>query len=963
MVKYHIMNPKTSLNKALLKVNFANDSNSLDRSFYSELLHIIGLTETKQGAKKLIERKKERERNAGSLLENAVIQLESLDKISRLEKPEQFGETYQERLFNVGLELTLTWINRVLFLKLLEAQLIAYHSGDKSYSFLNLAKVKSLDDLNSLFFQVLARKTAERNEDLRQTFAKVPYLNSSLFEPAEIEHKTLFISNLRNEKKLPLPAFTVLKDSKGKKRTREMNTLEYLFEFLDAYNFSAEGSGEIQEEKKSLINASVLGLIFEKINGYKDGSFFTPGFITMYMCRETIRRAVVQKFNERKGWKCRDLDELYEKIEDRHEANEIINSLKICDPAVGSGHFLVSALNEIIAVKSYLKILQDRNGMRLKEYHADVANDELIVTDEDGELFEYNPLSKESQRVQETLFHEKQMLIENCLFGVDINPNSVKICCLRLWIELLKNAYYLPSPDGEGARLETLPNIDINIKCGNSLISRFALDADLKQALRKSKWSIDAYRIAVQTYRQATSKEEKRAMEKLIADIKKDFRAELGGNNPKIKRLDKLSGELYDLLNQKLLFEESVREKKAREQKQKKLENEINRLSEEIEDIKSSRIYEKAFEWRFEFPEALNDDGDFVGFDAVIGNPPYGATLHEGIKKYFIENYSTAKSAKGVQKGSSDTFSLFIEMGYKLLRKDGSLHYIVPLSVTSGDAMTGLHRLLESNCKLIKISSYAVRPQPVFDNAVVNTSIIFFEKSNSACEKILLTKLYRKSKNFNLGNLLDNLSFIDVKGLKLIGRYPKISEKIEQDILKKLFSHKMRIGSLMQAEGSAIYYRTTGGRYFKVITNYSTGSTKEKPVYFDKKDANIIGAIMSSNLFFWFYQLYSNNLDLKSYEIESFPVPTAHLDNEIKEKIENVYTAYLADIERNATIRKTDKYANITTFREYKIGKSKSFIDKIDDFICPLYGLTPEETDFIKNYEINFRLGENENDE
>ncbi len=175
----------------------------------------------------------------------------------------------------------------------------------------------------------------------------------------------------------------------------------------------------------------------------------------------------MQKFNGRKKWECENIDDLYDKIKDRNEANEITDSLKICDPAVGSGHFLVSALNEMIAVKSELRILQDRKGRRLREYQAEVANDELIVTDEDGELFKYNPKNRESQRVQETLFHEKQTIIENCLFGVDINPNSVKICRLRLWIELLKYAYYK-----SGNELETLPNIDINIKCGNSLITR-----------------------------------------------------------------------------------------------------------------------------------------------------------------------------------------------------------------------------------------------------------------------------------------------------------------------------------------------------------------------------------------------------------------------------------------------------------------------------------------------------------
>jgi hypothetical protein len=346
----------------------------------------------------------------------------------------------------------------------------------------------------------------------------------------------LFISNLKDDKTIPIFSQTVLKDQQGKKRTGKISTLQYFFEFLDAYDFGAEGGEEIQEDNKTLINASVLGLIFEKINGYKDGSFFTPGFITMYMCRETIRKAVVQKFNETQEWNCTTLEEIYDKIEDRKEANKIVNSIKICDPAVGSGHFLVSALNEMIAVKNDLKILQDRDGKRLKEYQVEVVNDELIVTDEEGELFEYNPNNKESQRIQETLFHEKQTIIENCLFGVDINSNSVKICRLRLWIELLKNAYYKNATE-----LETLPNIDINIKCGNSLVSRFAIDADLKQALKKSKWSIDSYRVAVDTYRNAENKEQKREMERLITAIKSDFTSEI--EKPFSKKISEARGK------------------------------------------------------------------------------------------------------------------------------------------------------------------------------------------------------------------------------------------------------------------------------------------------------------------------------------------------------------------------------------------------------------------------------------
>ena len=693
----------------LLKLPFTNDSNSLDKRFYSELLHIIGLTETKEGNKKLIERNKSGERHSGTILEDAIIQLDSLDKLSRLEKPSQFGSTIPERLFSVALELSITWINRILFLKLLEAQLITYHKGDKSYSFLNLDNIKTYDDLNSLFFQVLARKFKDRNDDVKKAFEKVPYLNSSLFEPTDIEQVTLFISNLKDDKKIPIISTTVLKNEQGKKRTGSLNTLEYLFEFLNAYDFSSEGSEEIQEDNKALINASVLGLIFEKINGYKDGSFFTPGFITMYMCRETIRKAVVQKFNETKKWNCKDIEELYDKIEDRKEANKIVNSIKICDPAVGSGHFLVSALNEMIAVKNDLKILQDRDGKRLKEYQVEVVNDELIVTDEEGELFEYNPTNKESQRIQEMLFHEKQSIIENCLFGVDINSNSVKICRLRLWIELLKNAYYKNTTE-----LETLPNIDINIKCGNSLVSRFSMDADLSQALKKSKgkWSIDMYRIAVDTYRNAESKEQKREMERLIADIKSDFRSEISMTDPKVKKLRKLSGDLFMLTNQGQLFEMSKNEKEIWNSKVSELTEQTNKLEIEIEEIKSNKIFENAFEWRFEFPEVLNENGDYIGFDAIIGNPPYVsyyARFKQNLLKpeeiYYKSNYSfiTNKKIENNQiVGKFHSVMFFLERALSLIKQDGIFTLIVDLNI-SKPQFKDVRAFLHSNSTIIKI--------------------------------------------------------------------------------------------------------------------------------------------------------------------------------------------------------------------------------------------------------------------
>jgi hypothetical protein len=766
---YKILSPEH-----VLKLSFANDSNNLDKTFYNELLHIIGLEETKEGGKKLIGRKAENKRNQGSFIENSITILKAEDCLSQVPKLSEYGNNREEQLFNISLELAITWINRILFLKLLEGQLIKYNRGDKSFRFLNFERIHDYDELNKLFFQVLAIKESDRGESIKQKFNNIPYLNSSLFEPGDLEHKTIRINSLDDHSKLTVISGTVLKDKTGKKQTGEINPLQYLFEFLDSYDFSSEGSEDIQEENKTLINASVLGLIFEKINGYKDGSFFTPGFITMYICHETIRRAVVQKFNDAKDWKCETISDVYNKIEDIKEANRIVNSLRICDPAVGSGHFLVSALNEVIAIKSELKILTDKEGKRLKDYTVEVINDELVITDTDDKFFEYNPKDKESQRIQETLFREKQTIIENCLFGVDINPNSVKICRLRLWIELLKNAYY--RHETENAELETLPNIDINIKCGNSLISRYSLDADIKTALKSSKWNVDNYREAVMTYRNAQSKDEKRNMEQLISKIKSDFETEVSKSDKRFLKLNKLNGELLNLTGQSSLFELTKTQKEEWNKKVKKLTGEIKKYETEIEEIKSNKIYENAFEWRFEFPEVLNNDGDFVGFDVVIGNPPYIPLENFNInERTFFSNKFT------ILERMYDSSVMFFIEGFSNLFKNGLISFIAPITWQTGENYSQFRRWIFENYGINEIINL---PFNIFEDAYVETAIYSLQKGKA--DKYRIYSFDKKSINIDLNHL--DYSYIP-NAFILPDKYKIVLNPIVNNIIKRLNNH------------------------------------------------------------------------------------------------------------------------------------------------------------------------------
>ncbi|HLO88159.1 MAG TPA: TaqI-like C-terminal specificity domain-containing protein, partial [Nostocaceae cyanobacterium] len=290
-----------------------------------------------------------------------------------------------------------------------------------------------------------------------------------------------------------------------------------------------------------------------------------------------------------------------------------------------------------------------------------------------------------------------------------------------------KTSPLTPLLQGEGniEELETLPNIDINIKCGNSLISRFALDADLRIALGRSKHSIESYRNAVQTYRNADNKEQKREMERLINDIKGNFKTTLQGIDPNKTKLRKLEGEVDNLENQTFLIEETQADKNKREKKIAKLKNEIDKLRVEIEEIESGKIYENAFEWRFEFPEVLNNQGVFVGFDVVIGNPPYlpSRNLHEREKAIYYEQYQTVEY-------QINTFGIFSELGIKILKYKGKMCLIIPNYWLSTKYDKKLRKfLLKENQTTDIVNIYNV-----FESATVETLLLFSNKAQDNTE-------------------------------------------------------------------------------------------------------------------------------------------------------------------------------------------------------------------------------------
>lgn len=432
---------------------------ALDEAFYAELLHIAGLRETIASGKPAVARQPAHERLRGSLIENALTRMETHEVGPSAPSATADGEAQR---FGAALRLCIAWICRLVFLKLFEARLLVLHDNDPAYAFLRADRIRSFAELDALCREVLDSD----NCAAPARFPLIPRLHGALFNPADPETgpTTLSLAALADDPPLPLFARTALTKADGSPQTGARAPVAYLLDFLDAFEFSTR-TPHHGDPRKRRFDAATPGLIFEKLNGYRDGAWYTPGRVAMHLCRAAIESAALQRFNRIKGWRCETIDQLCEFIVDRDEARSIVDSLRVCDPAVGSGHLLVSALNERVALKSRLRLLAGLDGQLLTDYCIEVAADRLVVKRANGESIDAH---EEIRHIDEVLFREQCAIVENGLYGVDINDDAVQMARLRLWAELLEHAGY----DAHG-RFARLPRLDANIKRGNATLSRF----------------------------------------------------------------------------------------------------------------------------------------------------------------------------------------------------------------------------------------------------------------------------------------------------------------------------------------------------------------------------------------------------------------------------------------------------------------------------------------------------------
>ncbi len=436
------------------------------------------------------------------------------------------------------------------------------------------------------------------------------------------------------------------------------------------------------------------------------------------------------KFNAQFDLDAKDISELRKSLrkEDKKAQKELLNSIKICDPAVGSGHFLVSALNVMLSIYDELNLFDE-------EFYLEVQNDEILITGRKGEFIEYKRPSTPKDKahlIQQELFHTKKDIIENNLFGVDINPNSCEITKLRLWIELLKHSFYQSFDDGNYHDLKTLPNIDINIKCGNSLVSYFETGKSLshypniKERINKYKRIVKDYKEGFYTDKSHINQEIKNLKISFKNFCFADkFKKEMKGFNDKCEKYSKKYGNFLAVDDENLKFFVSAN-LTLFDFDEKEATKEFANLKKEYDNIFNLES-NHPFEWRFEFPEILDDDGNFKGFDLIIGNPPYirQEELKE-LKPHLAKNYK-------VYKGTSDIYTYFDELGFNVLKDNGVLSYITSNKYTRAGYGEALREFLLKNVKFLEYTD--LNGIKVFDSATVDTSILCFEKSKSKDNK------------------------------------------------------------------------------------------------------------------------------------------------------------------------------------------------------------------------------------
>jgi len=587
--------------------------------------------------------------------------------------------------------------------------------------------------------------------------------------------------------------------------------------------------------------------------------------------------------------------------------------ISILDPACGSGAFLFAALN---ILESLYEACLDRMQVFLDELeHSDTKHQPKKFGD-------FRKISAEVDKHPNRAYFVYKSIIINNLFGVDIMEEAIEICKLRLFLKLVAQIDKIEE-------IEPLPDIDFNIRAGNTLVGfvsldevKIALKGDLVEQMVLPEIEESA-QIADKAYQRFREMQVSYCMDaNVFTKAKEDLRNRLV--------------ELEHQLNGYLAGIYGVKEgtKKARENY--------------LDWLKSHQ----PFHWFIEFYNIITSGG----FDVIIGNPPY--VEYSKIKKdYVVFQYKTLKCG--------NLYAFMAERSLKLLNHRGNFGFIVPISLVCTKRMETLQDCIYTQSSSVWCSNYAERPSKLFVGAEVLLTIALAHL-NGQSDKIIFSTDFTKWASEERSTLFARTMYSVVPMKPKPHVIPKLSNVFETSILQKMISTGFTLGHYFhKISNYSIYYRIGGGRYWKIFTNFQprfvlnekpSVSSRENYLYFSTtlmRDSAI--ALLSSTLFYWYFILTTNCRDLNPSDLEDFPV---NLDRLSQPRLNLLCEQLMRDYKKNSLLKeKTSSLTGDIIYQEFYPRLSKPILDEIDRVLAEHYHFTDEELDFIINYDIKYRMG------
>lgn len=585
----------------------------------------------------------------------------------------------------------------------------------------------------------------------------------------------------------------------------------------------------------------------------------------------------------------------------------------ILDPTCGSGAFLFAALN-------LLEPLYEVCITRMQEFN---EQDKNAFREQLSEI-------KNKYRSNIQYFIYKSIILRN-LYGVDIMAEAVEIAKLRLFLKMVAVVDVDKRADNMG--LDPLPDVDFNIRCGNTLVG-YATEQQLYHDLD----------VATDFIQQIANQEFKEKLQTKLQDVADTY---------EIFRLEQLSKD-SDI--------ELLKQAKVSLNKELAALNEL--LNKHLFASSGQSGYgdwlksHQPLHWMAEFYLIMHGNG---GFDVVIGNPPYvGYTRRNKETKKAVIDYYQVTGYKTLP--TSNLYAFTIERCLSLMKNSAKVGMIIPISGFSNDSMSELQILFRKDYGNMHISTFHQRPAQLFDGVLQRLSIFIADREVPGIK--YTTGIYRwfsGTRNF----LFQNLSFCAMPSTPN-ERFVKLGSKVEESIFNKFIGHKelTTYVSAIPNSDNNLYYRTAGGGYWVTFLNREFDcvavSNKHTPISEDF-NARVLSAALNSNLFWWYYSINYDLFNFKDYMIFGFRL---NYPKQEERAIVQLSDSMEENLRRNASfyvIESKTRGKNETV--TYNKKKSKLVMDEIDAEFSSVYGFTPEELDFIINYDYKFRMGEDQADD